>query len=146
MQGNLLVPVFGNQSPKFKSCHRCQPMTIANDNIASLGWLFANEMKKAKRNGSWFRLATIERSLYSLALRLQVRFKSPRLMKAMVSILKKMKQLGDDLYKALVRASNLAWAFSDAAVSWGNKEAKDWRNDRVYINYLGLMHLPKIRP
>jgi len=121
-------------------------MTIANDNIASLGWLFANEMKKAKRNGSWFRLATIERSLYSLALRLQVRFKSPRLMKAMVSILKKMKQLGDDLYKALVRASNLAWAFSDAAVSWGNKEAKDWRNDRVYINYLGLMHNPKIRP
>ncbi len=121
-------------------------MTIANDNFASVRRLFGDEMRKAKRNGSWFRLDGLERSLYGLALKLQVTFKSHQLMKAMVSILKKMKQLGDGLYRALIWGSRVAWAFSEAAVSWGNKEAREWRNDRDYISYLGLMHLSKNRP
>ncbi len=79
----------------------------------------------------------MERSLYTLALRLKVKFESFGLMRAIVSILKKLKQYGDFRYREFVEGTRLAWVFSDAAVSWGNREATLWRSERKYIIFLG---------
>jgi hypothetical protein len=79
----------------------------------------------------------MERSLYSLALRLKVKFESMGLIRAMVSILKKLKQYGDSFYRELLEGTRLAWVFSGAAVSWGNREAVSWRSERKYIVFLG---------
>jgi len=49
------------------------------------------EMVKAKRRGFWFRLSIMERSIYSLALNLRINFQSYELIRAIVSILKKIK-------------------------------------------------------
>jgi hypothetical protein len=57
--------------------------------------LLKSAMMRARRRGYWFGLSKLERSLYSLALRVQVSFKSVRLLKALVSILRKLKEMGD---------------------------------------------------
>ena len=95
-------------------------------------------MFRAKRAGTWFGLSRVERGLYSLALRLNVKLQSHDLLKALVSVLKHLRQTCDRAGIAFVRAIKLAWAISDAAVEWGNQEARKWRNDQEYIKFLAV--------
>lgn len=94
-------------------------------------------MAKSKRNGSWFRLSRIERGIISLSLRLKVTFESSELAKALVSVLKKLADLGDAVYAQLLAGTRMACAFADAAASWGNLAARAWRHDRSYALFLG---------
>jgi len=96
-------------------------------------------MTKSKRTRHWYSLNRQERGLYSLALSLDIKFNSIDLMRALVSIVKKLRSLADGLYSRLVRGTRLAWIFSDAAVRWGNAEAKEWRHDRNYVIYLAAL-------
>ena len=94
-------------------------------------------MFSAKRNGSWFRLGSVERGVYSLAVRLDVKLESAMLLRALVGVLKKLKEMGDRAYAVVMEGMRLAWAFSDAAASWGNEAAKEWRSDASYVSFLG---------
>ncbi|MDG6900523.1 MAG: hypothetical protein JRM80_00980 [Nitrososphaerota archaeon] len=111
--------------------------TLKGSDTPNLRDFFKHEMFAAKRNGSWFRLGRVERSLYGLAMRLDVKLESAMLLRALVGALKKMKEAGDRAYAAIMDGMRLAWAFSSAAVSWGNDAAKGWRNDLDYAWYLG---------
>ena len=93
-------------------------------------------MIKAKRAGTWFRLCRRERGLFELAMRLGVRFQSHDLLRALVSVLKNLKQTFDAGFMALMKATRIAWAFSEAAVRGGYREARRWRNDQDYIRFL----------
>jgi hypothetical protein len=95
-------------------------------------------MVRAKRAGTWFGLGRAQRGLYSLAMRLDVKLQSPELLRALVSILKALRDTCDRMGAALVRAMQLAWAISSAAVSWGNEGAREWRNDRNYVKFLAI--------
>jgi hypothetical protein len=95
-------------------------------------------MIRAKRAGTWFGLGKVQRSLFSLAMRLDVKLQSPELLKALVSVLKRLRETCDRAGVAFVRAMRLAWAISDAAFGWGNKEARAWRNDQDYIRFLAI--------
>ena len=106
-------------------------------NTAKLRDFFRREMFSAKRNGSWFRLGSVERGVYSLAMRLDVKLESAMLLRALVCALKKLKEMGDMAYAAVMEGMRLAWAFSEAAVSWGNESAKAWRSDASYASFLG---------
>ena len=97
-------------------------------------------MIRAKRAGTWFGLTRVQRGLYSLALRLDIRLESHDLLKAMVSVLKSLWETCDSAGMALVRAMRTAWAFSEAAVSWGNERAKEWRREPSYIKFLSLAY------
>ncbi|MDG6921255.1 MAG: hypothetical protein JRN59_06975 [Nitrososphaerota archaeon] len=99
--------------------------------------MFRAEIRKAKRSGHWFRLSRTERGFFSLATTLRVEYRSYALMRAMVAVLKKLKELGDRAYGQAMRGMKLAWAFSEAAVRWGNPQARRWRNDRDYVLFLG---------
>ena len=103
----------------------------------SLREFFRREMNAAKRDGSWFRLGSVERGVYSLAMRLDVKLESAVLLRALVGVLKKLKEMGDRAYAVLMEGMRLAWAFSEAAVSWGNQAAKGWRSDQSYASFLG---------
>jgi hypothetical protein len=100
--------------------------------------LLLTQMVKAKRAGSWFRLSRRERGLYTLALRLEVKFQSHDLLKALVSVLKSLRDTCDRGYIGLMRAMRVAWAFSEAAVAWGNLGARQWRSDMRYIRFLAI--------
>jgi len=100
-----------------------------------------NHLRKAitasKRRGAWFSLDRTERSILHLATRLDLKFSSLDLLRALASILKKLEQHGETMYAWLQRGIKLAWAFSEFAVASGNKSARSWRNDRSYAVYLG---------
>jgi hypothetical protein len=98
--------------------------------------ILLRQMIRAKRAGTWFGLGKIQRSLYGLAMRLDVKLQSPELLRALVSILKALRQTCDSAGAAFVRAMRLAWAISEAAVAWGNAKAREWRNDQGYIRFL----------
>lgn len=94
-------------------------------------------MTISKRRGAWFALEKREKSIMYLSLKLKVKFASLDLLRALTSILKKLEQHGETLHAWLQRGSKLAWAFSEFAVSCGNKAARSWRNDLGYALYLG---------
>lgn len=79
----------------------------------------------------------MQRSLYSLAMRLPLKLQSPELLRALVSVLKCLRENCDRAGAAFVKAMSLAWVFSAAAVEWGNPAAKAWRSDQSYARYLG---------
>ncbi|MEM0117553.1 MAG: hypothetical protein QXV32_03825 [Conexivisphaerales archaeon] len=94
----------------------------------------------SRRNGLWFKLTKDQRSLLSLSLTLKIKFESFALLRALVSVIKRLAEMGQGVYNAIIKGMRLAWAFSSAASSWGNKSASDWRNDRNYIIYLGTFY------
>jgi hypothetical protein len=96
-------------------------------------------MLRSIRTRSWFRLTHLERSLYKLALRLRIKLESLDLMRALVSVLKKLRQFGRTTYQEFLRGTRLAQTFSDFAVSWGNEAARPWRYDQDYILFLGKL-------
>ncbi len=94
-------------------------------------------MIQAKRRGAWFSLDRREKSILYLSVRLELKFESLDLLRALASILKKLEQCGETMYALLQRGTKMAWAFSGFAVSCGNKAARSWRNDREYALFLG---------
>ena len=94
-------------------------------------------MRKARRSGHWFRLSRTERGFFSLATRLHVEYRSYALMRAMVAVLKKLKEASDGVYSRMMRGVQMAWVFSSSCAQWGNVHAKECRNDLVYARYLG---------
>ena len=95
-------------------------------------------MIRAKRAGTWFRLPRMQRMLYSLAMRLEVKLQSHELLRALVSVLKELRETCDSTGAAFVRAMREAWAISEAAVCWGNQAAREWRNNLDYIRFLAM--------
>ena len=101
--------------------------------------ILTREMAKAKRQRYWFRLNRLDRIILSLTLRSNAKYKSLELLRVLVGILKRLKELGDRLYIALRRGAGLAWLYSEAAVGWGNAQAHEWRNDIRYVEFLGSL-------
>ena len=98
--------------------------------------LLRRAITSAKRRGSWFSLNGVERGILSLATRLEVKFSSVDLLRAISSVLRKLEEYGDSAYGMLRAGARLALAFSERAVAWGNASAHGWRHDRNYVEYL----------
>ena len=95
-------------------------------------------MIRAKRSGIWFRLRRRERGMFELAIRLKVKLQSHDLLRALVAVLKDLRQTCDRAGAAFLRAMRLAWGISETAVGWGNPRAREWRNDLSYIRFLAI--------
>ena len=96
-------------------------------------------MLRAKRAGTWFRLPRQERGMFELAMRLDVKLRSHDLLKALVSVLRNLRERSDRSFGAFLRATKIAWAFSEAAVRSGNEAAREWRSNLDYIRFLQMM-------
>jgi hypothetical protein len=99
--------------------------------------ILATQVTKSKRNGAWFKLSRMERGILSLSLSLKITFESSALARALVSVLKKLADLGDAVYAQLIEGTRIATAFAEAAVSWGHTGARAWKGDRSYALFLG---------
>ena len=109
--------------------------TPPSDSAERIKKLITSAIRSSKRQGTWFRLTTPERAICTLAVRLNVKFKSIQLMRVLVSILRKMKAAGDVLAR-FKRGRVLALVYSEAAVGWGNESARLWRHEAAYIRFL----------
>jgi len=99
--------------------------------------LLKRAITSSKRRGAWFSLDRKEKGILSLAVRLEVKFSSIELLRAITSVLKKLAECGDTLYSRIQKGLRLAWVFSEFAVASGNASAREWRHDRGYAEYLG---------
>jgi hypothetical protein len=99
--------------------------------------LLKRAITSSKRRGAWFALDRKEKSILSLSIRLELKFESFDLLRALTSILKKLAEQGETLHAWLQRGTKIAWAFSEFAVASGNASARSWRQDRNYVEYLG---------
>lgn len=114
---------------------------LADSPIARLKHRLKFIMTKAKRAGYWYGLSRVERSLYYLCLRLDVKFRSLQLAKAVVSVLKKLGEAGTTVLRYVERGRELVWLYSKTAVSWGNESARAWKEDVSYIVFVGRLFL-----
>jgi hypothetical protein len=99
--------------------------------------ILKKSVRSAKRRGAWFSLDRSEKGILSLAIRLDVRFSSIDLLRAITTVLKKLEEHGDTLHSRMQRGMKLAWAISEFAVAAGNESARSWRWDRAFADYLG---------
>jgi hypothetical protein len=111
--------------------------SAATVNTEGIKNLLTSSIRSAKRHGIWFTLARQERTILNLCARLDVKFRSKELMRMLASILSRIGGARSLLQAKLARGVMLAWNYSESAVRWGNSSAREWRNDLVYIRFLG---------
>jgi len=116
---------------------RISPITDQAAHTQRVKNLLKRAITSAKRRGAWFSLDRKEKGILSLAIRLEIKFSSMDLLRAITSVLKKLEEYGDTLYSRIQRGIKLAWAFSEFAVASGNASAREWRHDMSYVEYLG---------
>jgi hypothetical protein len=114
-----------------------QDQAEGSQSTPSVRRILASQVTKSKRSGAWFRLSRMERGILSLSLSLKVTFESSALARALVSVLKRLADLGDAVNSLLIAGTKIACAFADAATSWGHEGARSWRTDRSYALFLG---------
>jgi len=76
--------------------------------------------------------------MFELAMRLDVKLQSHDLLRALVSVLRDLRERFDQGFCTLMRATRIAWAFSELAVRSGNQKAKEWRNDMGFVRFLAI--------
>jgi hypothetical protein len=106
----------------------------------SIGRL-AEAKKLALRRGIWFRvLDRVERGIIDLTVRYVVCIKSDKLAKVVTAIMEKLQSTAERIVDRLVRTVGLPLArkISDVAVSWGNRLASMWADDRSFANFLAV--------
>jgi len=111
----------------------------ASDSTQRIKHLISSAIRSSKRHGTWFRLTSPERAICTLAVSLDVKFKSIQLMRTLVSILRKMKDAGSSIHALFARGREMALFYSETAVGWGNTNARAWRHDAGYIRFLDIM-------
>lgn len=109
-----------------------------HDSPPSVGAL-AEAKKLALRRGVWFRLLNrVERGIIDLTVRYVECIKSGVLAKVVTAIMEKLQSAMESVVDRLVRTVGLPLAqkISDIAVSWGNRLASMWANDRAFARFL----------
>ena len=99
-------------------------------------------IKKAKRLGVWKRIRRIERGILSLSSSLRITFKSVNLLKAIVTILKEIKQLISFTYKNYILGQKTAYKIARYAAENGYQQAAEWAKDINYIVWWGVFLNP----
>ncbi len=81
-----------------------------------------------------------------LVLRLDgIKFASPVLLKALVNSLKKIRLLLSHPTLLAAIGTRWAWSASELAYSWGHAYARNWRRDRGFQEYCGLLEISSNR-
>jgi hypothetical protein len=113
--------------------------------IKSEGPFSSGELAEAKkaafRRGIWFRaLNRVERAVIDLTIRYVDNVKSTKLAKMLTAIMEKLQQATESMADRFVRIVGvpLAQKASGIAVSWGNRSASTWANDRGFSWYLAF--------
>lgn len=100
-----------------------------------------NLRRRALRRGVWFRaLSRTERGVVDLTIRCVERVNNSVLGTVLSRILTKLEEAVEHFYtwRLTEEGRSLAAICSQAAVSWGYGRAAGWRDDRSYMQLLGL--------
>ncbi len=99
---------------------------------------------RAMRSGVWFRaLQRIDRVLVDLTIKVTSDIRSITLTNSLLAITRKLHDILENKLAQAIREIGYPAArkLSSIAQNWGNKQAKDWVNDKSFIWYLTIMKL-----
>lgn len=94
---------------------------------------------RAIRRGLWGRIPDVKKTLINLCIKLPVRFRSERLVRTLIKVVKELLEALDRSRSIIRLGVEGAWRASQVAVSWGNEGARSWRNHRSFIIYWGSL-------
>jgi len=97
--------------------------------------------KTALRRGVWFKsLSRVERGIIDLTVRYVDSIKSTKLANVVTAIIEKLQLAIESMADRFMRTIGLTLArkISDIAVSWGNRSASIWAEDRAFAKYLAF--------
>jgi hypothetical protein len=117
-----------------------QETNRVNGDFLSVGRL-ADAKKVALRRGVWFRaLNKVERGVLDLTVKLVDNIRSATLATVVTAILDKLTLAMESTVDRLVRTvgMSLAQKVSTIAVSWGNRLAHEWADDRDFARFLAF--------
>lgn len=102
----------------------------------------AKIITKARRSGVWRKLEKIDRSVLLLSSKLEIRFRSMELLRAITRTVKEITKLTSFVYRNYLLGIKSAYRIAKYAVSCGYKEAALWSNDRNFAVFLGILMNP----
>jgi hypothetical protein len=114
--------------------------------VPSVGKL-AEAKKFALRRGVWFRaLSRVERGVLDLTVRYVDNIRSSKLATLVTAILDKLQLAMESVVDRMVRLVGVPQAkkISGIAVSWGNRSASGWADDRDFARFLALCSSSKL--
>lgn len=94
---------------------------------------------KAKRSKLWWKLGNIEKGILTLATKLDIKFKSLTLLKAIVKIVKQISQQTSYMRKHYILGLKTAYKTVEYAISIGYVQAKEWLKEKAYIIWHGII-------
>ncbi|MGD0644423.1 MAG: hypothetical protein ABSA75_05910 [Candidatus Bathyarchaeia archaeon] len=109
-----------------------------HDSFLSVG-LLVQAKQFALRRGVWFRtLSRVERGILDLTVQCVDCIKSGKLAKLLTAIVDKLQSAMENIVDRLVRNFGLPLArkISNIAISWGNRLASMWADDRSFARFL----------
>jgi len=101
----------------------------------------AEAKKSALRRRVWFRaLNRVERGVLDLTVKYVDGIKSSKLANLVTAIIDKLQLAMESVVDRMVRVVGIPQAqqISIIAVSWGNRSASKWANDRAFARYLAI--------
>ena len=99
-------------------------------------------IRRAKRSGVWGRIGKIERGILCLSSSLQITFKSMKLLRAIVTIMKEINQLLSFKCRNYILGIKTAYRIAEYAAECGYQQAANWTKDKNYIIWWGIFLNP----
>ncbi len=108
------------------------------DSAAGIRLFLTRCISTLKRQNKWRSFSRIGKGILTLSSSLQLRFRGEMLLRSLVDVLSEVMLSLSVLHQFWVKGVDLAYRLSEAAYSWGNKDALEWRRDDNYAIYLGM--------
>jgi len=111
--------------------------------IISVGRL-VEARRRALRGGTWFRvLDRVERAIIGLTIKCVDRIRSPVLARIVTATLIKLRLATESQVRRMVRTlgRSMAQKVSRIARGWGNRSARQWAEDRGFIQFLAILEI-----
>ncbi|MGC8912130.1 MAG: hypothetical protein ACP5K8_08650 [Nitrososphaeria archaeon] len=98
---------------------------------------------RAKRTRVWWTLSKVEQGILSLSSRLEIRFRSMKLLRSIIHIVKEVQEKISFTYQNYVRGLKMAYKVAKFVSENGYKQAKDWVKDKNFIIWWGIFLNPE---
>ncbi len=98
---------------------------------------------RAKRTRVWWTLSKVEQGILSLSSRLEIRFRSMKLLRSIIHIVKEVQEKISFTYQNYVRGLKMACKVAKFVSENGYKQAKDWVKDKNFIIWWGIFLNPE---
>jgi len=109
------------------------------DAVNKIKRFLSRTVERAKRQNVWRRFSSLGRNFIGLCISLPIKFTGETLLRALVKTLKELMLLLNPIYRFWFRGRGFAYKMCEVAYNFGNKDALNWRNDRNFMIYWGMV-------